>query len=126
MPTTSGTFLTNQALVLVHIARRPDSTGAEIAAAVGITERAVRKILVELKTAGFIEAERIGRRNRYRVDVHRPVRHLAEAEITVGQLLALVPAGPSFFAVADRALLRQQINGEPEDMGILLPGGVNS
>jgi len=126
MPTTSGTFLTNQALVLVHIARRPDSTGSEIAAAVGITERAVRKILVELKAAGFIEAERIGRRNRYRVDVHRRLPHLAEAEITVGQLLALVPAGPSFFAVADRALLRQQINGEPEDMGISLPGGVNS
>jgi len=119
-------FLTNQALVLVHIARRPDSTGSEIAAAVGITERAVRKILVELQAAGYIQAERIGRRNRYRVDVHRRLPHLAEAEITVGQLLALVPAGPTSFAVADRTILRRQTDGEPVDAGSSPLVGVNS
>jgi len=126
MPTTSGTFLTNQALVLVHIARRPDSTGSEIAGAVGITERAVRKILVELQAADYIQAERIGRRNRYRVDVHRRLPHLAEAEITVGQLLALVPAGPTSFAVADRTILRRQTDGEPVDAGSSPLVGVNS
>ncbi len=35
-------FLTNHGLVLVYVGRQPDSTGLEIAQAVGITERAVR------------------------------------------------------------------------------------
>jgi len=118
MPTTSGTFLTNQALVLVHIARRPDSTGAEIAAAVGITERAVRKILVELQTADYIQAERIGRRNRYRVDVHRRLRHAAEGAITVGDLLALVPAARSPVAMEDGATDGLGMNGEPVDTAV--------
>jgi len=60
-------FLTNHALVLTHVGLRPDSTGLEIAHAVGITERAVRGILADLHGAGYIATERIGRRNRYRV-----------------------------------------------------------
>lgn len=87
----SWSFLTNHALVLIHVGRRPDSTGLEIAHAVGITERAVRKMVAELQAAGYIETERIGRRNRYRVDVHRPLRRVGERELTVGELLAIVP-----------------------------------
>jgi predicted ArsR family transcriptional regulator len=122
----SWTFLTNQALVLIHIGRRPDSTGLEIAAAVGITERAVRKILAELQAAGYLEAERIGRRNRYRVDVHRQLRHAAERELTVGELLALVPARPSPFAMADGTTNRQQFNREGVGAGSSQLVGVNS
>ena len=91
IPMASWSFLTNHALVLVHIGRRPDSTGLEIAQTVGITERAVRNIVAELQAAGYIETERIGRRNRYRVDVHRPLRRVGERELTVGELLAIVP-----------------------------------
>ncbi len=89
----SWSFLTNHALVLIHIGRRPDSTGLEIAQAVGITERAVRKLVAELQGDGYVETERIGRRNRYRVDVHRPLRRVAERELTVGELLDIVPDG---------------------------------
>src|SRR6266699_6878247 len=67
-PMASWSFLTNHALVLIHIGRGPDSTGLEIAQAIGITERAVRKILADLQAGGYIETEKIGRRNRYRVD----------------------------------------------------------
>ena len=84
-------FLTNHALVLTHIGRCPESTGLEIALAVGITERAVRKILADLQTAGYVQTEKIGRRNRYRVDVHRPLLRVGERQLTVGQLLAVVP-----------------------------------
>jgi DNA-binding transcriptional regulator PaaX len=84
-------FLTNYALVLIHVGRRPESTGFEIAQAVGITERAVRKILAELQVEAYVETERIGRRNRYRVDVHRPLRQVGERELTVGELLAMIP-----------------------------------
>ena len=65
-------FLTNHAWVLLHISRQPESTGLAIAQAVGITERATRRIVDDLEAAGYVERERIGRRNRYRVDVHQP------------------------------------------------------
>jgi len=89
----SWRFLTNHALVLVRIGRRPDSTGLEIAESVGITERAVRNIVADLQAGGYAQAERIGRRNRYRVDVDRPLRQVGERELTVGELLAIVPDG---------------------------------
>ncbi len=85
-------FLSNHALVLTHIGQQPDSTGLEIAQAVGITERAVRKILSDLQTEGFIHTERIGRRNRYRVDVDRPLQKVGDRRLTVGELLSLIPS----------------------------------
>jgi len=90
---TSWRFLTNHALVLIHIGRRPDSTGLEIAQAVGITERAVRTIVAELQAVGYIATEKLGRRNRYCVDVHRLLRQVGERELTVGELLTIVPDG---------------------------------
>jgi DNA-binding transcriptional ArsR family regulator len=84
-------FLTNHALVLIYVGRHPEGSGLEIAQAVGITERAVRKILAELQGEAYVETERIGRRNRYRVDVHRPVRRVGERDLTVGELLGVIP-----------------------------------
>jgi DNA-binding IclR family transcriptional regulator len=83
-------FLTNHGLVLTYIGRHPDSTGREIAHAVGITERAVRRIVTDLQTAGYLEPERVGRRNRYRVNANQPLRHLGERSATVQELLALL------------------------------------
>ena|SRR5437588_11237349 len=94
----SWSFLTNHALVLTHIGRRPDSTGIEIAQAVGITERAVRKILADLQVAGYIETEHVGRRNRYRVDVHRPLQRVEDRRLTVGELLGLIPEDGAYRA----------------------------
>jgi hypothetical protein len=87
---TGWRFLTNHAWILLHISRHPESTGLAIAQAVGITERATRQIVNDLEAAGYIERERIGRRNRYRVDVLRPLGHIGERDLTVGELLALV------------------------------------
>ena len=83
-------FLTNHALVLIYIGRQPESTGLEIAQAVGITERATRRIVDDLEAAGYISREKVGRRNRYRVDVHRPLARFGTQELTVRQLLELV------------------------------------
>lgn len=88
--TVSWHFLTNYALVLVYTSRRPESTGLEIAQAVGITERATRRILVGLQAAGYVELEKVGRRNRYRVDPQQPLGRIGERDLTVGQLLELV------------------------------------
>ena len=83
-------FLTNHGLVLTYIGRHPDSTGREIAAAVGITERAVRAIVDDLRRAAYVEQEKVGRRNRYRIHPGRPVRYLGERAVTVGELLDLL------------------------------------
>lgn len=89
----SWSFLTNHALVLGYINRRPESTGLETAQAVGITERATRKIIADLQDAGYIEADRIGRRNQYRIDERRPLGRIGERELTVGELLDLLRRG---------------------------------
>jgi predicted transcriptional regulator len=90
----SWTFLTNHARVLIHISHKAQSTGLEIAQAVGITERAARKIIAELQEAGYITAEKIGRRNEYRVDIQRSLGRIGEREVTVGELVSLLHGGP--------------------------------
>ncbi|MDO8671915.1 MAG: winged helix-turn-helix domain-containing protein [Dehalococcoidia bacterium] len=84
------TFLTNHGLVLTYIGHKPDSTGLEIAQAVGITERAVRKIVADLQADGYVSLEKVGRRNRYRIDATQPMRHLGDQAVTVGDLLLLL------------------------------------
>lgn len=86
----SWSFLTNHGLVLTFIGRYPDSTGIEIAQAVGITERAARKIVAELLAERYIEREKLGRRNRYRLNAHLPLRHPGERTATVGELMGLL------------------------------------
>jgi DNA-binding IclR family transcriptional regulator len=86
---TAWSFLTNHALVLACIGQQPESTGLQIAQRVGITERATRRIVDDLQAAGYVEREKVGRRNRYRVDLHRTVARFGERELTVRQFLEL-------------------------------------
>lgn len=84
------TLLTNHAHVLVAIGREPELRQREIADLVGITEGAVQRILHELEDAGYVRRERVGRRNRYHVDLRRPLRHPLERPHTVGDVLRSV------------------------------------
>jgi hypothetical protein len=81
------TFLTNHAHVLVCIAEDPDARGREIAAAVGITERAVQSIIGDLEADGYLTRTRVGRRNRYEVHPDLPLRHPLERDHSIGDLL---------------------------------------
>ena len=54
---------------------------------VGITERAVQRIIADLENAGYLTHERDGRRNLYRVRANRPLRHPVEAHQTLAALL---------------------------------------
>lgn len=88
------TFLTNHGHVLIAIARAPHNTLRQIAAEVGITERATQKIVADLDVAGYLTRVRIGRRNDYTVNAG-PFRHRLSAGHDVDELLALlVPEGP--------------------------------
>ncbi len=84
------TFLTNHAQVLLCIAQDPGIRLREIADTVGITERAVHRIVDEHGGAGYISRERVGRRNRYTVQEHLPFPDMLVREGKVGDLLAIL------------------------------------
>jgi len=84
------TYLTNHAHVLILLARDAHATMREVADAVGITERAVQRIVAELEEADVLERSRSGRRNVYAVKADRPLRHPVESHCSVADLLALV------------------------------------
>lgn len=89
-PTARWTFLTNHAHVLALLHASPEMILRDVAAAVGITERAVQHMVHDLVEEGFIEREKVGRRNRYRVIIDQPLRHPIEAHRTIGDLLKLI------------------------------------
>jgi DNA-binding MarR family transcriptional regulator len=62
-------FFTNHALLLLSIAMDNQATVREMAANVGITERAVVAILNQLEDADIITRDRQGRRNTYLIDL---------------------------------------------------------
>lgn len=84
------TFLSHHAQVLLCISHDPDARLREIAAAVGITERAVQAIVNDLVTEGYVERTRIGRRNHYAVNTRAPLRHRLQRDIDAGTLLRLM------------------------------------
>jgi predicted ArsR family transcriptional regulator len=86
------TFLTNHGHVLVLLAREPGIRMRDVADRVGITERAVQQIIGDLRQAGYIEIERVGRRNRYRVATKLPLRHPLESDTAIGELLSVLHA----------------------------------
>jgi uncharacterized membrane protein len=83
-------FLTNHAHVLVCVARDPGARLRDIAAAVGITERAAHRIVSELVDEGYLVRERRGRRNHYEVKARLPLPHPLAEEREVGELLKLL------------------------------------
>ena len=83
------TFLTNHARILVELARNPESRLRDLAAWVGITERAAQGIVNDLEEAGYITRTRIGRRNHYSVDPSRTFRHPADADTRIEGLISL-------------------------------------
>lgn len=88
--------LTNHGLVLLTIARNPNARVRDIAAAVGVTERATQAILRDLDRDGYIVRSRVGRRNRYSVRRRAALPHSLLEPATVGDLVdALAPALPA-------------------------------
>lgn len=87
---TPWTFLSNHAHVLILLYAEPELVLREVGQRVGITERAVQRIVQELEEEGFLTRERIGRRNRYHIDGGKHLRHHIESHCTIDQLLKLV------------------------------------
>ena len=81
------TLLTNHAAVLLHIARYPRTTARQIAAAVGITERAARKIIADLDEASYISKKKEGRRILYTIHSDAKMRRGMIEELAIGNFL---------------------------------------
>jgi DNA-binding MarR family transcriptional regulator len=86
---TSWTFLSNHGHALIQIARNPDLKVVELATLIGITERSTLSIISDLEAGGYITVERIGRRNRYKVNPRKKFRHPGEADHSIGEMLEI-------------------------------------
>ena len=87
---TRWTFLTNHAHVLAVLHSDPQLVLRQVAIAVGITERAVQRIVQDLEEGGFLQREKVGRQNRYHVLTKQSLRHPIEAHRKIGDLLKLI------------------------------------
>ncbi len=83
------TFLTNHGHVLICLHRDPRMRIRDIATEVGITDRAVQAILLDLEQGGYLTKEKVGRRNEYRVHPDLAFRHPSEAMRPIGELLRI-------------------------------------
>jgi hypothetical protein len=89
---TRWTFLTNHGHVLICLARSPELRLRDVALIVGVTERAVQRIVTDLEEGGYLTRHKSGRQNAYEINIDGPMRHPVESPSTVRGLIAL--AGP--------------------------------
>ena len=62
----------------------------DIAAEVGITERAVQRIIADLREDGCVVQHRRGRCNTYEINRDHPLRHALEAHRNIADLTRLI------------------------------------
>jgi hypothetical protein len=133
----SWSFLTNHARVLLCIAHDPGARLRDIAASLGITDRAVYGIVTDLTAAGYVVKHRNGRRSLYQIQAHLPLPEPASQEPAIGEVLALLmgnrarqqpsqnpprltpqqQAARSWHLPRKRARQLQATPGHPEDPG---------
>jgi DNA-binding IclR family transcriptional regulator len=87
-------FLTNHARALVCIAHDPGVRLRDIASTLDITERSAYGIVNDLAEAGYVLKDKDGRRNRYEVQAHLPLRGAESLgrQRTIGQVLQVLVA----------------------------------
>lgn len=82
-------FLTNHAQVLVCIGRNPEILLKDVAAQMGVTERAVQRMMADLVEGGIVIRSRVGRRNRYEILGNKNLPHSLETHVKVAEALLL-------------------------------------
>ncbi len=88
------TLFSNHGHVLVCLARDPDARLRDVAADVGITERAVQKIVRDLQDGNMVSVTKNGRRNCYRIHNKKSLRHDLEAHSTLSDLANIINMDP--------------------------------
>ena len=92
LPKTQGrdhrvSLLTNHAHVLILLAKDDGIRMRDIAIQVGITERAVQRIIEDLTMSGILDVLKEGRCNRYRIHEENRLDYPVEGLKEVGDLL---------------------------------------
>ena len=88
------TLFSNHGHVLVCLARDSEARLRDVAADVGITERAVQKIVRDLQDGDMISVSKNGRRNSYRIHKKQNLRHELEAHCTLKDFLGVARKSP--------------------------------
>ena len=111
------TIFSNHGHVLVCLARNPDSRLRDVAADVGITERAVQKIVRDLQDGDMVTVTKHGRRNRYRINLKQTLRHDLESHCTLSELVRFIdikkPAQQPAVAAEPEAQVDEEKISEP-------------
>ena len=84
------TIFSSHGMVLFHVAANPNSTQRELSDLMGITERQIGRIVKDLASAGFLQVQRVGRRNTYVVNPNARLRHPTLAHIPLQRIMAAV------------------------------------
>ena len=84
------TLFSNHGHVLVCLARNSEARLRDVAMDVGITERAVQKIVRDLQDGGMVTVTKNGRRNSYRIHGKKTLRHDLESACTLKDLVEFV------------------------------------
>ena len=87
-------FLTNHARALLYIAHDPDARLRDLAVSLNITERTAYSVVADLTEAGYVVKEKEGRRNRYHIQTHLPLRDSVSRDRTIGEVLDLFVDAP--------------------------------
>jgi DNA-binding IclR family transcriptional regulator len=85
-------FLTNHARAMLFIAAHPDARLRDVAAALDVTERTAFGIISDLTEGGYVVKEKDGRRNRYQIQDHLPLRDKVGRERSIKDVLKLLAA----------------------------------
>jgi predicted ArsR family transcriptional regulator len=88
------TLFSNHGHVLFCLARDSEARLRDVATDVGITERAVQKIVRDLQDGGMISVTKSGRRNCYRIHKKQRLRHELEASCKLRDLIRVVNQDP--------------------------------
>ncbi|MCM8533081.1 MAG: winged helix-turn-helix domain-containing protein [Lentisphaeraceae bacterium] len=86
----SWTFLTNHAHIILCLAKSSSMRIRDLAVEVGITERAVQRIIAELIDEGYVTRLKEGRRNIYKLQTKKPLKHPVEAHKNIKDLVSLI------------------------------------
>lgn len=102
------TYLSNHAHLLVALDANPEARVRDLASTVGITERAVQRIIADLEAVGVLVRQRTGRRNDYRIIRDSRLRHPLESHCTVGGLLEWIRRAAEETPTADPSSTKPQ------------------
>ena len=83
-------FITNHGLVLLYISQNPQCTMRDIAAALGVTERSIQRVLKDLEAEGYITWQGTGKGNIYQINHNRELKHELTKDSIVRDLLSLL------------------------------------